>query len=121
MAARVKHAAIVNLCTCAGYVLGVGNLPLLAIVTTACAKRTGAAASVERRRRAVSRQGDLAGVTRARQRQCLSAFARKRFCINYLNAGGVQVLLWHFESGAHDAMGRSALQYSNAIARLAPV
>ncbi len=35
------------------------------LVTAACAKRTGAAASVERRRR----QGNLLGVTRMRQRQ----------------------------------------------------
>ncbi len=54
-----------------------------AIVTAVCAKRAGAATSVECRRREPVR-GDLAGVTHARQRQSLDLSVHAHSTIAYV-------------------------------------
>ncbi len=67
------HAAGGNGLRIALFPLGVIVPPMHVSVATVCAKRTGAAAGVKRRRREPN--GDLAGVTLARQRE---SFERMR-------------------------------------------
>ncbi len=67
------HAAGGNGLRIALFPLGLIIQPICVSVATTCAKRTGAAAGVKRRRREPN--GDLAGVTLARQRE---SFERMR-------------------------------------------
>ncbi len=75
------------LCTYAAIELGVIILPISVFVTIACVKRTGASASVERRRR----EGDLAGVTQQRQ-----SFLRMRtLCFGLVEYAPFYLMLFH--------------------------